>query len=128
MLKLTYTEAGLYLEHISAPLEILMAQRVLLSIRAGQRLCIEPGRASFLLPNDAPDLPHLELILSQDGGQVVEILAVDGAFVEVSLQGIWVAEHPDAEDGMFIVTVSDWAETLIYRLWQETRSQVSSPV
>ncbi len=47
MLKLTYTDVGLHLERMATPLETLVAQRVVLALRAGQRLYIEPGKASF---------------------------------------------------------------------------------
>ena len=59
MLKLNYTDVGLYMERTMTNPELLIAQRVLLAIRLGRSLHIEPGRASFLLPADIPQLKVL---------------------------------------------------------------------
>jgi hypothetical protein len=58
MLKLNYTDVGLYMEQTMTNPELLIAQRVLLAMRLGrsalpsrkESLHIEPGHASFLLP------------------------------------------------------------------------------
>lgn len=125
MLKLTYIETGLYLERIAAPLEVLVAQRVILALRSGQPLHVEAGRASFLLPADAPGLAHLEMVLRQEQSQIT-VTPVDDEYVEVSLYGSWIAERADAHEGMFVTTVSDRAEIFVYKLWQATQSHVSS--
>ena len=126
MLKLTYIEDGLYLERMTASLDVLIAQRVLLAVRAGQKLYIEPSQAAFLLPADAPTLSHLELTLKLDRSQTITVTTVDHAFVEISLQGSWIAEHHDAHEGMFLTACSDRAEFFIHKLWQLTQLQTSS--
>lgn len=126
MLKLTYIEAGLHLERIAAPLEVLIAQRVLLALRAGQKLYVEPGNAAFLLPMDAPGLAQLEIALRLEQSQVISVAPVDDEFVEVSVRGSWLAESAEAHEGMFLTTFSDRAEFFVYKLWQETQSQISS--
>ncbi len=126
MLKLTYIEDGLHLERITAPLEVLIAQRVLLAVRAGQKLYVEPSKAAFLLPAAAPSLGHLELALKLDRSQCITVTPVDDAFVEVSLQGSWLAEDADAHEGMFLTAFSDRSEFFVYKLWQMTQVQVSS--
>jgi len=126
MLKLTYIEDGLHLERMTASLDVLIAQRVLLAVRAGQKLYIEPSQAAFLLPADAPSLSHLELTLKVDRSQTITVTAVDHAFVEISLQGSWIAEHHDAHEGMFLTACSDRAEFFIYKLWQLTQLHASS--
>ncbi len=126
MLKLTYIEDGLHLERMTASLDVLIAQRVLLALRAGQKLYVEPSQAAFLLPADVPSLTHLELALKLDRSQRITVTAVDHAFVEISLKGSWIAEHHDAHEGMFLTTCSDRAEFFIYKLWQLTQLQVSS--
>ncbi|MBD2095683.1 hypothetical protein H6F90_11005 [Trichocoleus sp. FACHB-591] len=52
MLKLNYTENGLYMERLMASPELAIAQRVVLAMRLGQFLQVEPGHASFLLSAD----------------------------------------------------------------------------
>lgn len=125
MLKLTYIEDGLHMERVAAPLEVLVAQRVLLAVRAAQRLHVEPGQASFLLRADAPDLTRLQRVLRLEQTAAVTISPVDCDFVEVTVQGSWVAETADAEAGVFITALSDMAEFLVMKLWDATQTQVS---
>lgn len=58
MLKLTYIENSFYLEHLERSLEEWVALRVILALRVGEHVCIEPSTASYLLPMDLPEL-HL---------------------------------------------------------------------
>ena len=73
MLKLNYTDVGLYMERTMTNPELLIAQRVLLAMRLGRSLHIEPGRASFLLPADIPQLQVLERALHQEYGTAVTL-------------------------------------------------------
>ncbi len=127
MLKLNYTDVGLYMERTMTNPELLIAQRVLLAVRLGKTLYIEPGRASFLLPADIPELKVLEMALHQEYGSVVTLLAVDEDFVEVGLSGSWIAEDKDAHEGMFLTVMSDRIERFIYKLWQMSEVHISSP-
>ncbi|MDX2243920.1 MAG: hypothetical protein NW224_24855 [Leptolyngbyaceae cyanobacterium bins.302] len=135
MLKLNYTDVGLYMERTMTNPELLIAQRILLAIRLGRSLHIEPGRASFLLPADIPELEVLEMALHQEYGSVVTLIAVDEDFVEVGLSGSWIAENKDAHEGMFLTMMSDSlsetlrerTEFLIYKLWQMSEAHISSP-
>lgn len=68
MLKLNYTEVGLYMEQTMTAPEILMQDRVVLAMRLGQTFYVEPGRASFLLPTDTPELGQLEMALRLEKG------------------------------------------------------------
>jgi hypothetical protein len=135
MLKLNYTDVGLYMERTMTNPELLIAQRVLLAMRLGRLLqrgnCfaplhVEPGRASFLLPADIPQLKVLEMALHQDYGSVVTLIAVDEEFVEVGLSGSWIAEDKDAHEGMFLTVMSDRTEFLTYKLWQMSEARISS--
>lgn len=125
MLKLTYIEDGLHMERVVAPLDVLIAQRVLLALRTGQRLHIEPGQAAFLLRADTPGLAQLERSLRMEQSLDAVITPVDHAFVEVTVQGSWIAETVNAEEGIFVTALSDIAEFLIMKLWETTHSQVS---
>lgn len=125
MLKFTYTEAGMYLEHVAMALEKLVAQRALLALRTGQKLYIEPGRAAFLLPADMAELKQLQAVLQDELSQVMTITPVDLEFVEVSLEGHWLAATAEAQEGVFIATICDRTELFIYKLWQSTH-RVSS--
>jgi hypothetical protein len=124
MLKLTYTETGLRLERLIVPLETWVAQRVAMTLCAGQRLFLEPSQASFLLPARDVRLPHLAE-LSAIYKTAIAIVPVDEDCVEVSLKGSWIAESSDAHEGLFITTFSDAVEGCIYRLWHSTQVPAS---
>jgi hypothetical protein len=124
MLKLTYTKAGLHMERVAAPLEALVVQRVILAIRAGQTLHVEPGRASFLLSADAVSLTQLELAIQMQPNTCISVQPVDNEYVEISVQGSWLAETLVAHEGMFLTALDDRAEFFVYKLWQATQSHV----
>ena len=126
MLKLNYTDIGLYMERTTASLEGAIAQRIILAMRLGETLAVEPSYASFLVPADVVELEQLEAALKYDGNNVVGITQVDAEWVEISLSGSWVAATQKAEEGMFVTMMSDFAERCIYELWQISETQVSS--
>lgn len=125
MLKLNYTEIGLYMERTLTALEMLVAQQVVLAVRSGQSLWIEQSQASFLLPADLPELAQLTLLLPGPGDSVA-ISPVDHGWIEVSLSGSWVAESREAHAGTFLVVLSDPVEGLIYQLWQMSQTDCAS--
>jgi hypothetical protein len=125
MLKLTYTDAGLHMEKVTVALEKLVTQRVVLALRLGQALHIEPSRAAFLLPADAPGLNQLRLTIRMEKSRV-SVMQVDAQFVEVSVSGNWIAASDEAHEGMFITAFSDRTELLVYKLWESTQDCVSS--
>lgn len=139
MLKLTYTEVGLWMERTMITPELLMQERVVLAMRLGQPLSIEPGRASFLLPADVPELEQLEWTLRQECSPTVTVMpiasrygaersdkSIDEEFVEVAMSGCWVAQDREAHAGMFLTVMSDRAEFFLYKLWQMAEAQISS--
>ncbi|MBD2083306.1 alr0857 family protein [Leptolyngbya sp. FACHB-17] len=124
MLKLIYTESGLHLERVTISLEALVSQRIVLALRTGQTLHIEPSRAAFLLSIAAPGFAELERLVRLE--QVpVSIVPVDDQFVEVSVEGSWIATTVEAHAGMFVTALSDRTEFFVYKLWQATQLQAS---
>ena len=126
MLKLNYTDLGLYMEWVMASPEMLIAQHVVLAMRLAQNLHVEPGHASFLLPAQITELRQLDSILQEQGTRNTSILPVDDWFVEINLSGSWIAESHEAHEGMFVTALGDRAEALIYKLWQLSETPVSS--
>jgi hypothetical protein len=135
MLKLNYTDVGLYMEWTMTNPELLIAQRVLLAMRLGQPLHVEPSHVSFLLPADLPELEGLEAALQRECNPSATVLPVDDDFVEVNLSGSWVAESKEAHEGMFLTvmsvypeggTASHQMERFIYKLWQMSETHISS--
>ncbi|MEO0948713.1 MAG: alr0857 family protein [Cyanobacteria bacterium J06641_5] len=126
MLKLSYTESGLYLEHLSTPLEQVVQQRVLLALRLAQPFHIEPSTASFLLVLDEPSWEELEDVLEIEDDRRLIVTPTDEDLVEVTVEGTWVADTEETEDGTFVTALSEEAERFIYQLWAFTEAQVSS--
>lgn len=124
MLKLTYTDFGLHLERVTNSVEALVAQRVVLAMRTGQKMHVEPSRASFLLPIATPGLAALERLLKAEQNLAIAIDRVDDEFVEVCLQGSWIAATADAHEGMFVVELSEQTEFFVYKLWKATQVPV----
>jgi len=123
MLKLTYTENGFYLELLAQPLEEWVTARVILALRAGTSLCVEPSNASFLLPADLPQLQALER-----QGQTEDAIALclcDADYVEVSLQGTWLSSDSGGEEGIFVTVMSYAVEFFLFKLWQEAQAMTS---
>jgi hypothetical protein len=125
MLKLNYTEVGLYMEYVETSLELTIAQRVVLAMRLGQTLHVEPGRASFLLPMQMTALRDLQMLLTQDSHHRVAVTSVDRGYVEVSLQGSWISEGAEADQGMLLTVLGAPLEAMIYKLWQASQMLVS---
>jgi hypothetical protein len=125
MLKLQYTENGLFMERVIGSIEILVAQRVLLAMRSGQTLHVQPSNASFLVPANSDGLTRLDLALRLDRDLQVTVIPVDTDWVEISVQGTWIAESIDAEEGIFITELGEQTEFWIYKLWEITQAAVS---
>lgn len=125
MLKLQYSESGLFIEQVSGNLQDWLSLRVILTIRAGQELHIQPGQASFLLANDVSTLAELTVVEGLTQQPTIAVSSVDPEMVEVSIDGIWIAEHPEAEEGILIAVVPEPTEALLFRLWQENQTSLS---
>ena len=118
MLKITYTENGLYLEHLSESLETWLSQRVLICLRATASVYVEPSTASLLLPIDLPYFHDLEALEARNHN-ILELDICDDDSAEVSLQGTWVTTDEDSEEGIFVCKLGDRTEFFLYQLWKE---------
>jgi hypothetical protein len=125
MLKLTYTENGFHLERLAQSLEEWVTTRVVLALRSGTGLCVEPSAAAFLLPADLPYLSDLEKLARSEMDGSIELSFCDGEYVEVVLQGSWLSDELDSEEGIFVTRLSDRAEFFIDKLCQEARMGAS---
>ena len=125
MLKLTYTESGFYIERLATSPEQLVALRVMLAMRVGEKIVVEPSSAAFLLPANLPEMSMLEVAVQQEGEEDIALCIADDEFVEVSLGGSWITVDPEQENGIFITTLSDRIELLLFKLWQATEANAS---
>ena len=126
MLKLTYTETGFRLERLAQSLEEWVQGRVILALRVGQSLLVEPSTASFLLPVDLPGLPLLEAGVQQEMTQAIALYGCDAEYIEVSLQGSWLAADAESAEGVFVAAMSDRTEFFLFQLWQDSLACTSS--
>jgi hypothetical protein len=125
MLKLTYTENGFFLERLTQSLEEWVTTRVLLSLRVGTSISVEPSTASFLLSVDLPVLAELKA-LQQENSESISVTRCDAEYVEVCLEGTWVTSEQDSDEGIFICAMSDRAESCLEKIWQD--SQIGASV
>lgn len=125
MLKFTYTETSFHLERLAQSLEELVAGRVILAMRVGQSLCVEPITASFLLPSNLAGLHYFETEVKQEDLEVISVCAADAEFVEISLYGTWIAADSETAEGVFVTSLCDRSEFFLVKLWQEAQNNIS---
>ena len=124
MLKATYTESGLHLEHLNESLEEWITLRVVLALRTGQRLLLETNTASILLPADLVNSSALETFARYDDA-IVSLCLCDAEHVEICIQGTWVTSSSDEAEGVFVAVLNPRIEQLLYQLWHAAQNQTS---
>ncbi len=126
MLKLTYTENSFYLELLTQSIEEWIQARVILTLRVGQSLCIEPSSATFLLPVDLPGLGQLHTELERDNNkEIMQLYACDTEYLEVNLRGYWLSVSPQSYEGGFVTTMNHSTECFLHQLWSEAYKNAS---
>lgn len=113
MLKLTYTNDGFYIESLEQSLEAWVTNRVMLALRSGTSLCVEPSTASILIPLDFPCVDQLLDNAKTFKGEILEITPCDQQFLEVVLEGTWLGSDVASEEGLFVCRLSDRLESLL---------------
>lgn len=134
MLKLIYTETSFHLERLTQPVEDWVTQRVILALRVGQSIYVEPSTASFLLPANLPGVDLLKAEVKRDNSEIIAITVCDSEYIEVSLSGSWLAVGIDSQEGVFVTAISDSplsdrsnsrTEFFLEKLWQEAHKSAS---
>lgn len=125
MLKFTYTETSVQLEQVAQSLEEWIALRVVLAVRAGQRVLVEQGSASILLPADLVVMHALDLAAQQEANGLLGLAIADQDYIEVSLRGIWLSSH-QTELGVFVASLSHRTEFVLVKLWHDIQAHAPS--
>lgn len=125
MLKITYTETGFNLEHLADSLEQLVVRRIVLAMRVGQSVLVEPSKASFLLPADLPLLNLLHVEALRYDREKIELSVADENYIEVTLQGTWIAANSHTAEGLFLTAMSERTELYLFKCWEQAKSRVS---
>lgn len=123
MLKLTYTDTGLNIERLAQSPEQLVALRVMLAMRVGETIIVEPSSASFLLPVDLLGLSVLIESVQQFPPEIVSLSPADANYYEITLQGTWIEieqeEESDDANGIFVTRLTERIELLLWQLWKQ---------
>ena len=117
MLKVTYTETGLFLDSCSESLETLLSDRVCVHTRVRRPVVVQPMSASIPLPR------HLSGLRSLSQFAAVTMSVCDRDWVEVTLSGVWVAEGVDHEEGIFVAELQPQLEQRLLHLWQQAQGR-----
>ena len=121
MLKVTYTDTGLYLEYGPEPLDLLLSDRVCMYAHAQHPISVQPMTASILLPAALVAHQHLERF------QDLQLTWCDRDWLEVSLSGLWITEDPDQDVGIFMTELESRVELRLLRLWQLAQWHTQHP-
>ncbi|RMH74641.1 MAG: hypothetical protein D6680_14140 [Cyanobacteria bacterium J007] len=125
MLKFTYTENGFNLERLASSVDELVARRVILAMRVGEGIVVEPTSASFLLPADLPGLKGLETQTRRDRNEAIALCIADADYVEVSLHGTWIAANSETAEGVFVTAIGELSEFYLIDLWEQAQTKIS---
>jgi len=135
MLKLIYNDAQFGLEHLAEvtdSLETFVIARCAFALRLGQSFWFEPSQASFLLQITSEQLSHLEAAivlysssLKPRESAAINLCRADQENIEVSVQGIWISDNPEAETGMIITSLPITLEGLLHQLWLASEASVT---
>lgn len=124
MLKVTYTESGLHLEHLNESLEEWITLRVVLALRTGQRLVFETTTASILLPANLVNSSPLRTIARHDDA-IISLTWCDAEQIEICIQGTWVTSSSDEAEGVFVAVLNPKLEQMLCQLWHVAQNQTS---
>lgn len=123
MLKLTYSDADLLIEHLNLTVEAMVTQRSLVALRAGQPLVVQPGYGAFALPANLPEIAAVKA-----GCQgAIDIAPCDIDWLEVTLRGTWLADNAVSAEGILVVELGYQLEAQLVALWQRSLNWVAAP-
>jgi hypothetical protein len=118
MLKLIYTETDLHMEKLSASLEEWVSQRVLLALRVGTKISVEPTGASFGLSTSLAGWPELEKLIGREASEAVSLSVCDDELIEIGLEGYWLCQNPVNEEGVFVTHLPPIVEKTLLDMWE----------
>ncbi len=123
MLKLTYSDADLLIEHLDLTVEAMVTQRSLVALRAGQPLVVQPGYGAFALPTKLPGIAALKA----ECQGAIDIAPCDIDWLEVTLRGTWLADNTTSAEGILVVELGFALEGQLVTLWQRSLNWVTAP-
>jgi hypothetical protein len=125
MLKLTYTSTGVTLEHSFEPFEATLRRRVLLGLRMGEPLGLEPISVSLLVNPSLPALRSLTGAISRLPTDALRLIQAGANQVEMQLQGYWLAQPDKPGTGLFFMNFDPDLEMHLVKVWQTSQQDAS---
>lgn len=125
MLKLTYTSTGVTLERSVESFEATIRRRVLLGLRIGEPVGLEPTSISLLVSRSLPALKGLMAMISETATHPLQLIQKGSAQVEMRLQGYWLAQPEKHGEGIFFLNVEPALEGHLINIWQASHQDAS---
>jgi hypothetical protein len=125
MLKLTYTSTGVTLERSVESFEATIRRRVLLGLRIGEPVGLEPTSVSLLVSYSLPALKGLMGAIAQTPTNALELIQKGATQVEMRLQGYWLAQPENLGEGIFFVNTDSAVEGHLVQIWQSSHQDAS---
>ena len=125
MLKLTYTSTGVTLERSVEPFEAVIRQRVLLGMRIGEPVGLEPTSVSLLVSHSLPALKGLMTVIVQTPTNALELIQKGAAQVEMRLKGYWLTQSENPGEGIFLMNAEPVLEGYLVNIWQSSHQDAS---
>jgi hypothetical protein len=125
MLKLTYTSTGVTLERSVESLEVAVRRRVMLGLRMGNPLGLEPTSISLMANRSIPALMALISAVSAAPASTLRLVQRESAQVEMQLQGYWLAQQEAVGEGIFMTNLDPTLESHLVNIWQASQQDAS---
>lgn len=117
MLKITYTETDIAIEQLTMTAEAVVSQRSILAIRIGQPIVVQPSYGSLLFPAQVSGMMSFLKLAETTPG--LAISPCEPGWFEVTLQGFWISEKINSDQGILVVELEDdCLEQQIVHVWQ----------
>ncbi len=123
MLKLAYTDTDLNIEKLTNSVEDWISQRVLLALRVGSLVSVEPIHAAFGLSTNMDGWTELEYLICREASEVVSLSVCDADVIEIGLEGYWLSSGTPSDEGVFVTHLPNVVETAIQKMWQASRQK-----
>jgi hypothetical protein len=125
MLKFTYTSTGVTLERSVESFETTIRRRVLIGLRIGEPVGLEPTSVSLLVSHSLPALKGLMGAITQTPTNALELIQKGAAQVEMRLKGYWLAQAENPGEGIFFVNTDPILESHLVKIWQSSHQDAS---
>ncbi len=127
MLKLTYTSTGVTLERSVEFFEVAIRRRVLLGLRIGNPVGLEPTSISLLVKHSLPALKGLRGLITHTPTDALQLVAKGSIQVEIRLKGYWLTQQENFPgEGIFLTNTHPEVEGHLVQIWKSSHQNAST--